>query len=179
MTSALIQRSSAAKIGTSPRRCRHRYPTWRDNNGVEGLYPFQTRVHPPTTQTEETKERLEGFFSRINVRSSPCDATRLVSARFNLAYQPVYRVTLQSQTYSNNYSTEVDCITEGSWGEWAIEVKTGGFDSKDLRGLLEFCRRYPRKRPLVITAPGNESQARSLGVTSISWSDFLLSGPPI
>jgi len=85
----------------------------------------------------------------------------------------------QRVTYWREEPLEVDCITEGSWGEWAIEVKTGGFDSKDLRGLLEFCRRYPRKRPLVITAPGNESQARSLGVTSISWSDFLLSGPPI
>jgi hypothetical protein len=59
-----------------------------------------------------------------------------------------------------------------------MEIKTGVFDSKDLRGLFEFCRRYPRFRPLVITASGNEPQARNLGAASMSWSDFLLSGPP-
>jgi hypothetical protein len=73
---------------------------------------------------------------------------------------------------------EVDSVIEGSWGYWAIEIKTGGFDSRDLRGLLEFCRRYPRYRPLLVTAPGDEPQAQRLGLSSINWSDFLLAGPP-
>lgn len=86
--------------------------------------------------------------------------------------------TGQRVMYWREEPFEVDCITEGSWGAWAIEIKTGTIESTDLRGLLEFCRRYPRYRPLVVTAPGDESQARRVGVTSISWSDFLLSGPP-
>jgi len=84
----------------------------------------------------------------------------------------------QRVAYWREEPFEVDGVITGSWGEWAIEIKTGGFDSKDLRGLLEFCRRYPRHRPLVVTAPGNEHQAERLGVASISWSDFLMSGPP-
>ena len=73
---------------------------------------------------------------------------------------------------------EVDGVIEGKWGAWAMEVKTGAFASTQLRGLLEFCRRYPRYRPLVITAAGEESLARRLGLTAMSWSEFLLSGPP-
>jgi uncharacterized protein len=86
--------------------------------------------------------------------------------------------TGQRVTYWREEPLEVDGVIEGSWGEWAIEIKTGGFDSKDLRGLLEFCRRYPRYRPLVVTAPGDEQQAQRLGLSSINWSDFLLAGPP-
>jgi hypothetical protein len=47
-----------------------------------------------------------------------------------------------------------------------------------LRGLLEFCTRYPRYRPLIVAAPGDEPQAHRLGLSSINWSDFLLAGPP-
>jgi hypothetical protein len=63
-------------------------------------------------------------------------------------------------------------------GNWAVEVKTGRFGGQDLRGLLEFCRRYPAFTPLVITAPGDEETARRLGIQAISWMDFLFAGPP-
>ena len=36
---------------------------------------------------------------------------------------------------------EVDAVLEGSWGDWAVEVKMGGFTARDLAGLLEFARR--------------------------------------
>jgi uncharacterized protein len=85
----------------------------------------------------------------------------------------------QRVMYWREEPLEVDGVIEGSWGHWAVEIKTGRFDSKDLRGLLEFCRRYPRYRPLVVTAPGDEAQAHRLGLSSINWSDFLLSGPPL
>jgi predicted AAA+ superfamily ATPase len=83
----------------------------------------------------------------------------------------------QRVTYWREEPLEVDGIIDGSWGAWAVEVKTGAFDSSQLRGLLEFCRRHPRYRPLVVTAPGDESLAGRLGVACINWSDFLLSGP--
>jgi uncharacterized protein len=72
---------------------------------------------------------------------------------------------------------EVDAVIEGSWGSWAIEIKTGKFHLNELRALLEFCRRNPRFRPLVVTSPGNQAAAEGAGIASMTWSDFLLSGP--
>ena len=86
--------------------------------------------------------------------------------------------TGQRVRYWREDPLEVDGIIDGSWGAWAIEIKTSPFESAELRGLLEFCRRYPGYRPLVITAVDAEELATRLGVTAVSWSDFLLSGPP-
>jgi hypothetical protein len=72
----------------------------------------------------------------------------------------------------------VDGVFEGSWGKWAVEIKTGRFTASDLRGLFEFCRRFPEFRPLVLTAPGDEDSAKNHGISAISWIDFLVSGPP-
>jgi hypothetical protein len=55
----------------------------------------------------------------------------------------------QRVTYWREEPLEVDAVFEGSWGDWAIEIKTGGFDLYDLKGLLEFCRRNTKFRPLV------------------------------
>jgi predicted AAA+ superfamily ATPase len=84
----------------------------------------------------------------------------------------------QQVMYWREEPLEIDGVFEGSWGNWAVEVKTGRFGGQDLRGLLEFCRRYPAFTPLVITAPGGEETARKLGLQGISWMDFLFSGPP-
>lgn len=84
----------------------------------------------------------------------------------------------QQVTYWREEPLEIDGVLEGSWGNWAVEVKTGRFGGQDLRGLLEFCRRYPAFTPLVITAPGDEETARRLGLQGISWVDFLFAGPP-
>jgi hypothetical protein len=65
----------------------------------------------------------------------------------------------QRVTYWREEPLEVDAVFEGSWGDWAIEIKTGGFDLYDLKGLLEFCRRNTKFRPLIITAPGDEPLA--------------------
>lgn len=84
----------------------------------------------------------------------------------------------QRVRYWREEPLEVDGVIEGSWGSWAVEIKTGPFESADLRGLLEFCRRYPHYQPLVITAAGDEALATRLGISAMSWADFLLSGPP-
>ena len=84
----------------------------------------------------------------------------------------------QQVAYWREEPLEVDAIFEGNWGKWAVEVKTGRFDMLALRGLLEFCRRHPAFKPLVITAPGDEETARRHGIESINWLDFLISGPP-
>jgi predicted AAA+ superfamily ATPase len=83
----------------------------------------------------------------------------------------------QRVTYWREEPFEVDAVFEGSWGNWAVEVKTGTFDVHALKGLLEFCRRNPKFQPLVITAPGTESVPRRHGLRGVSWEEFLISGP--
>jgi hypothetical protein len=82
----------------------------------------------------------------------------------------------QRVTYWREEPLEVDAVIEGSRGSWVIEVKTGRFDSRDIRGVLEFSRRQPAFRPLVVTRPGDEDTARRLGVEAMSWIDFLSEG---
>ena len=84
----------------------------------------------------------------------------------------------QQVLYWREQPLETDAVCDGSWGKLAVEVKTGRFDVQALRGLLEFCRRNPAFKPLVITAPGDEETARRNGIESISWEDFLIAGPP-
>jgi hypothetical protein len=84
----------------------------------------------------------------------------------------------QRVTYWREEPLEIDAVFEGSWGEWAVEVKTGMFDFHELTGLLEFCRRNPKFRPLVITAPGTEGISRNHGLSTVSWEEFLMCGPP-
>jgi predicted AAA+ superfamily ATPase len=83
----------------------------------------------------------------------------------------------QQVTYWREEPLEVDAVIEGTWGSWAVEVKTSSYSSSDLRGLLEFSRRHPRFRPLVVTAPGEESAARRLGIAALNWKEFLIHGP--
>jgi predicted AAA+ superfamily ATPase len=83
----------------------------------------------------------------------------------------------QRVTYWREEPLEADGVLEGSWGAWAIEIKTARFETRDLAGVLEFSRRHSRFRPLIVTRPGDEPQARRLGLHAISWVDFLASGP--
>jgi len=83
----------------------------------------------------------------------------------------------QTVTYWREEPHEVDAILEGTWGKWAIEVKTSRFQPRDLTGLLEFTRRHPAFRPLVICSPSTRAAAERADVASISWQDFLLDGP--
>jgi hypothetical protein len=84
----------------------------------------------------------------------------------------------QKVTYWREEPLEVDAVLEGDWGRWAVEVKTGPFNTADLKGLLEFCRRYPRFRPLVLTGEHRgPPQLRDAGVETMSWGEFLLGGP--
>lgn len=83
----------------------------------------------------------------------------------------------QRVTYWREEPVEVDAVIEGNWGSWVIEVKTGRLDSRDVQGVLEFSRRHPKVRPLLVTRPGGEAMARRFGVDAVSWIDFLSAGP--
>ena len=84
----------------------------------------------------------------------------------------------QSVSYWREEPLEVDGVLEGSWGKWAVEVKTGQFQMKDLTGLLEFTRRHPAFKPLVICNAGGLATAERAEIAAITWQDFLLAGPP-
>ncbi len=86
--------------------------------------------------------------------------------------------TGQRVSYWREEPLEVDGVLEGSWGDWAVEVKTGGFQASELRALLELTRRHKQLRPLVICDDAGRAAADRAGVEFVSWQDFLLSGPP-
>lgn len=83
----------------------------------------------------------------------------------------------QTVTYWREEPLEVDAVTQGSWGAWAIEVKSGSFSAGDLRGLLELTRRMSQYKPLLVCDPDRLKAAERLGVAAKSWQDFLLNGP--
>ena len=83
----------------------------------------------------------------------------------------------QRVTYWREEPLEVDGIIEGSWGSWAIEIKTGAIHSADLRGLVEFTSRFPKYRPLVVCDAAAQTAASRLGMDCMSWQQFLISGP--
>ncbi len=84
----------------------------------------------------------------------------------------------QRVAYWREEPFEVDGVIEGSWGRWAIEVKTGRFEAGALRGLLEFTRRFPGYRPLLVCDAEGLTVAERVGIDAVTWSGFLLSGPP-
>ncbi len=83
----------------------------------------------------------------------------------------------QRVAYWREEPLEVDGVLDGSWGSWAIEVKTGRFGGPDLRGLVEFTRRFPKYRPLLLCDPAALPAAERLGIPAMSWRQFLLRGP--
>lgn len=82
----------------------------------------------------------------------------------------------QEVHYWREEPLEVDAVLSGSWGKWALEIKTGPYQSRDLAALLEFHRRHPDHHPLVICDPQATEPARRLGVATISWGEFLWRG---
>ena len=83
----------------------------------------------------------------------------------------------QRVSYWREEPLEIDGVLEGSWGSWAIEVKTGPVSAADLRGITEFTRRYSSYRPLVLCDEAGPAAVERLGLEAMAWSDFLLAGP--
>jgi len=69
-------------------------------------------------------------------------------------------------------------VLDGSWGRWALEVKTGSVSAGDLKGVAEFTRRFPDYRPLVLCDPGARAAVERSGLGWLDWREFLLDGPP-
>lgn len=84
----------------------------------------------------------------------------------------------QRVSYWREEPLEIDGVFEGSWGSWAVEVKTSRFQMKDLRGLLEFVRRNPGFRPLVLCRHVDRPTVDRAGVESMTSHEFLMQGAP-
>jgi len=82
----------------------------------------------------------------------------------------------QNPCYWRAEPLEVDMVIHGSWGHWAVEIKTGPYGNRDLAGVLEFCRCHAGFRPLVLCEPEYEAVARQAGIASMAWPSFLLDG---
>ena len=82
----------------------------------------------------------------------------------------------QSLHYWREEPLEVDAVLSGTWGNWAVEIKTGDYTSRDLAGLFEFCRRNTDFQPVVLCDEAHVDTARGLGLDSLSWREFLWSG---
>jgi hypothetical protein len=79
-------------------------------------------------------------------------------------------------SYWREEPLEVDAVLEGSWGAWALEIKTGRISTSDLQGLGEFVRRYPKLRPLVICEEAARPVVERAGFESLTWTQSLLHG---
>jgi hypothetical protein len=84
----------------------------------------------------------------------------------------------QRVTYWREEPVEVDAVVDGSWGSWALEVKTGRVSEADLRGLGEFVRRHRGYRPLVLCDAEGRPVVERLGLPAQDWVEFLGGGPP-
>jgi predicted AAA+ superfamily ATPase len=83
----------------------------------------------------------------------------------------------QRVSYWREEPLEVDGALEGSWGSWAIEVKTGPLAPRDLGGIAEFTRRHPAFRPLVLCEESAHPTVQRAGFAAMTWRNFLLTGP--
>lgn len=83
----------------------------------------------------------------------------------------------QQVSYWREEPLEVDAVLTGSWGKWAVEIKTGDFAMRDLGGLLEFCRRHPEFEPLVLCSRQRATEKLE-GIRTLYWGDFLLGKGP-
>src|SRR5438067_12103609 len=84
----------------------------------------------------------------------------------------------QRVSYWREEPYEVDGVLEGTWGSWAIEIKTGSVKTADLRGLFEFNRRHTSYRPLLICDSAALPLAERVGVEAVTWRNFLVHGLP-
>lgn len=82
----------------------------------------------------------------------------------------------QQLTYWREEPLEVDGILDGTWGSWALEIKSGAVAMSDLRGLQEFTRRFPDYRPLLISGAAGEAVAARGDVGWVDWRKYLEMG---
>lgn len=84
----------------------------------------------------------------------------------------------QQVSYWREEPLEIDGIIEGSWGSWAVEITLGKVNHQSMRGLFEFNRQYPKYQPLIVCEEKELIACKRLGISGITWQEFLWQGPP-
>jgi hypothetical protein len=110
--------------------------------------------------------------SDSDFRSASCVRDAILEpaiGRDILALAPVRKPALLRQLFAV-------CAT--SPAQIALEIKSGIVKAADLHGLLEFHRRHPGYRPLLICDAGAMPAAERVGVEAVTWSNFLIYGLP-
>lgn len=79
----------------------------------------------------------------------------------------------QKVSYWRTEPLEVDGVLDGSWGKWALEIKTSPVAASDLAGILHFCRLHPTYRPLLLCEPKHANAAERAGVPWLDWREYL------
>jgi predicted AAA+ superfamily ATPase len=143
---------------------------------VASLEKFATRAHRRRSAPPKPVILNNALLSAMHPNGAPDPSEE--PARFGVWVENACLAFAVNQgqtvTYWREEPIEIDAVFEGNW---AVEVKTGSFDVRALKGLLELCRRNPKFTPLVITAPGSESVPRRHGIHTVSWEKFLIAGP--
>lgn len=135
--------------------------------------PFRRRSAPPKVIT--LSNALLAVTDPAGIPTS--DSARLGAWVENACLAHAWNAG-QGLSYWREEPFEVDGVLEGSWGSWALEVKMGKFRVGELSGLLEFTRRHPRFRPLVVCEKSGLWAAEHVGIQATTWQQFLLKGPP-
>jgi len=79
----------------------------------------------------------------------------------------------QRVSYWREEPLDVDAVIEGSWGSWAVEVRTGAFVMHELRGLRELTARLPDLQPLVSCDAPHHAMVERGGGSLIFTSTFV------
>jgi uncharacterized protein len=136
--------------------------------------PPRRRAAPPKLVTLNN-----ALLAVVDPRGSPDESTD--AARFGAWVENACLAHAwnsgQRVSYWREEPFEVDGVIDGSWGAWALEVKTGAITSSDLRGIGEFTRRNPGYRALVLCDDKSRALVQRAGLSAMPWREFLLSGP--
>lgn len=92
----------------------------------------------------------------------------------NLIYSQIrnsalaWDIPFSIQYFRTRHGTEVDFIVKIAGKVWAIEVKAGAIESKDLNGLRSFREYYPQVHKCILVTP-NEKRRTKDGILICDW----------
>lgn len=85
----------------------------------------------------------------------------------------------QRVSYADEKTYQIDGILQGGWGNYALEVATGGVQPNQIRHLEAFRKKHPGFVALLITCADTDvSLADNANILTTTWSEFLVNGPP-
>ncbi len=146
---------------------------------VAPLEKYSTRSARSRSAPPKLVTLNNALLAAMDLRGIPdaaTDSTRLGAWVENACLAHAWNAG-QHVRYWREEPFEVDAVLDGGWGQWAIEVKTGAWTARDVTGLLEFTRRHPTYRPLVLCDPPAPASAGRTGIATQAWTDFLVRGP--